>query len=244
MRYFLFLVSLTLPGAELEPRTSREYDAYVASALREMAAGPVRFAPAADGEPVIAPWNKGPTADVYNGLIHDWGGAVFVRGAKARQAVDLLTGFDRHAGIYAPDVTASKLISCEGDTYRSSLRLVKKKLITVTLDTEYETRYSQLSPNRWLGVIRSTRVREVDGAGEAGESLKPDGTGFGFLWRLNSWWVVEERDGGVLLQLRSVTLTRDIPFGVSWIVKPMVTILPRESLASTLEKTAAALRAQ
>lgn len=242
MRHILFLLSLTLMGAELEPRTVREYDAYVAAALREMAAGPVRLAPAADGEPVVETWNKHATADVHNGLIHDWVGAVFVPGVKARQAVDLLTDFDRHAAIYVPDVAASKLIAREGGMYRSSLRLVKKKFITVTLDTEYETRYSQLGPNRWLGVIRSTRVQEVDDAGEAGESLKPEGTGFGFLWRLNSWWVVEERNGGVLLQLRSVTLTRDIPFGVSWMVKPMVTSLPRESLASTLEKTAAALR--
>jgi hypothetical protein len=243
MRYSLFLLSLTLQGADLEPRTVREYDAYVAAALREMAEGPVRFAPAAAGEPVIEPWNKDPTADVHDGLIHDWVGAVFVPGVKARQAVDLLTAFERHAQIYAPDVSASKLISRDGGVYRSSLRLVKKKVITVTLDTEYETRYSPLGQNRWLGVIRSTRVQEVDGAGEAGESLKPEGSGFGFLWRLNSWWVVEERNGGVLLQLRSVTLTREIPFGVSWMVKPMVTSLPRESLASTLQKTAAALRA-
>lgn len=243
MRYFLFFLSLTLMGADLEPRTVREYDSYVAAALQEMAAGPVRLTPATGGEPAIAAWNKHPTTDVHSGLIHDWVGAVFVPGVKARQAVDLLTDFDRHAAIYVPDVAASKLISSGGGVYRSSLRLVKRKVITVTLDTEYETRYTQLGQNRWLGVIRSTRVQEVDDAGEASETLKPDGTGFGFLWRLNSWWVVEERKGGVLLQLRSVTLTRDIPFGVSWMVKPMVTSLPRETLASTLEKTAAALRA-
>lgn len=242
MRVFLFLFSLPLLGAVLDPRTVREYEAYVERARREMAGGPVRLPAARAAEPLVERWDEKQDDNIHDGLIHDWVGAVFVPGVNARQAVELLTAFDRHALIYAPEVAASKLISRDGGRYRSSLRLVKKKVITVTLDTEYDTTYTMLAPGRWLGVVRSTRVQEVDNAGRPDERLKPEGEGFGFLWRLNSWWLVEEREGGVLLQLRSITLTRDIPLGVSWIVKPMVTSLPRESLAGTLAKTAAALR--
>lgn len=242
MRNLIILLSMPVVAANLEPRTVREYEAYLEQARLEMAGGPVKLSADAAGEPRVERWGGGQDRDVHHGLIHDWVGAVFVPGVKARQAVDLLTAFDRHANIYAPDVSASRLISRDGNRYRSSLRLVKKKVITATLDTEYDTTYTMLAPGRWLGVVRSTRVQEVEDAGAPGERLKPEGKGFGFLWRLNSWWVVEERAGGVVLQLRSITLTRDIPFGVSWIIKPMVTSLPRETLASTLEKTAAALR--
>lgn len=238
----VLLLSAAALAAELHPRTEREFEQYAARAQREMASGPIRFPVRAGEEPRVGPWGADATEEVHDGLIHDWVGALFVPGATASQAVALLTDFDRHRRIYAPEVAGSKLISRESGLYRSSLRLVKKKVITVTLDTEYETRYTELSPGRWLGVVRSTRIQEVDNAGEPDERLKPERTGHGFLWRLNSWWVVEERDGGVLLQLRSISLTRGIPLAVSWIVKPMVTSLPRESLEATLEKTALALR--
>jgi len=243
MRLAVFLLALPL-AAELSPRTEREFERYLAAAMQEMAVAPVRIqATAASGVKVLA-WGEEPTTDVHDGLVHDWVGSVFVPGVKAERAVALLTDFPRHSSIYAPEVAASGLIAKDGEVYRSTLRLVKKKVITVVLDTEYETRYTQLGAGRWLGVVRSTRIQEVEDAGEKSEELKPVGEGHGFLWRLNSWWVVHEQNGGVLLQLRSVSLTRDIPIVVSWAVKPMVTSLPRESLTSTLEKTAAALRRQ
>jgi hypothetical protein len=43
------------------------------------------------------------------------------------------------------------------------------------------------------------------------------------------------------MELRAISLTRDIPMGLAWAVKPMVTSLPRESLISTLEGTAKAM---
>ncbi|MCL4794235.1 MAG: hypothetical protein KJZ84_06720 [Bryobacteraceae bacterium] len=242
MRFTAFFLVFSLWGADLDPKTEREYDRYIASAVQEMAAGPVRVAPAPGDGPKVLAWGEDAAIDIPSALIHDWVGAVFVPKATPTQAVALLTDFDRHAAIYAPEVSASKLISRQGDTYRSSLRLLKRNVITVVLDTEYETRYTRIGRDRWLGEVRSTRVQEVDNHGGKHERLKPVGTGQGFLWRLNSWWVVEPRDGGVLLQLRSVSLTRDIPFGLSWAIKPMVTSLPRESLISTLEKTAQALR--
>jgi hypothetical protein len=244
MRLLIFLLAIPLLGADLSPRTERAFERYLAAANQEMAAAPVRIqATASSGVKVLA-WGEDSTSDVHEGIIHDWVGSVFVPGVTATQAIALLTDFQRHAAIYAPEVAASGLVSRDGDLYRSTLRLVKKKVLTVVLDTEYETRYSDLGNGRWLGVVRSTRIQEVDNPGEKDEELKPAGAGQGFLWRLNSWWVIVEQNGGVLLQLRSVSLTRDIPVVLAWAVKPMVTSLPRESLAATLEKTAAALRRQ
>ena len=44
----------------------------------------------------------------------------------------------------------------------------------------------------------------------------------------------EERDGGLYLQLEAVSLTRSIPRGFGWAVRPYIESIPRESLEFTL----------
>ena len=87
----------------------------------------------------------------------------------------------------------------------------------------------------------STRLAEVDDAGLPSEREKPIGHDGGYLWRLNMYWRFLERDGGTYVQCESVLLTRRIPSGLGWIVRPFVTSLPRESLEFTLETTRRAL---
>ena len=71
--------------------------------------------------------------------------------------------------------------------------------------------------------------------------MAPVGHDGGYLWRLYSYWRFLERDGGTYVQCETISLTRDVPFMVSWIVKPFVTSIPRESLTFTLETTRKAL---
>jgi hypothetical protein len=44
------------------------------------------------------------------------------------------------------------------------------------------------------------------------------------------------------MQVESVTLTRAIPTGLGWAVRPFVESVPRDSLEFTLRSTCAALR--
>jgi hypothetical protein len=55
---------------------------------------------------------------------------------------------------------------------------------------------------------------------------------------------MEERDGGVYVQNEAVTLTRDIPTGLGWLIEPFVTGIPQETLKLTLEATRKAVLAQ
>jgi hypothetical protein len=64
----------------------------------------------------------------------------------------------------------------------------------------------------------------------------------GFLWRLNTYWSYEERDGGLYMQIESISLTRSIPRGLGWVVGPFVEGVPRESLEFTLRSTCNTLR--
>ena len=51
-------------------------------------------------------------------------------------------------------------------------------------------------------------------------------------------------DGGVYVQSEVVSLTRDIPAGLGWLIGPFVTSIPKESLAFTMEATRKAVVAR
>jgi hypothetical protein len=84
----------------------------------------------------------------------------------------------------------------------------------------------------------------VQDAGETSESEMPPGHDHGFLWRLNSYWRFEQRDGGVYVECEAISLTRSVPAGLGWLINPIVRTLPRESLASTLRSLRAAVLAR
>jgi len=184
---------------------------------------------------------RGSSVPVPGGLIHHWMGVVFVPGANLNQTLALLQDYDRLSRIYAPRVLGSKLIQHNGDGFKFFLRLSETKIITVVLDTEYDVDYLRLDSTKACSRSYSTKVAEVESPGLPGEHEKPTGDDSGFLWRLNSYWRFWERDGGVYIQMEAVSLTRDIPDGIGWLIRPFVTSIPRESLVFTLSRTRLAL---
>jgi hypothetical protein len=77
----------------------------------------------------------------------------------------------------------------------------------------------------------------VEDPGKGNEHEKPPGDDDGFLWRMETWWRMVEADGGVYVQSEVVSLTRDIPAGLGWLIGPFVTSIPKESLTFTLDAT-------
>lgn len=178
--------------------------------------------------------------EVPHALLHDWEGSLFIPGTTPSELVSLLLDYDRHEKIY-PEVLESRLLSKEEGQVRSFLRLRKKKVITVVLDTEHEVRVHNVSSKRVHIRSHSTKISEVDKAGSPDERTLPEGQGHGFMWNLNAYWWIEAVDDGVVVQCRAISLSRDIPWALRWIVKPFVTDIPRESLMNTLTFTRDAL---
>jgi hypothetical protein len=156
----------------------------------------------------------------------------------------LIQDYDNHKNIYQPEVIASRLISHRGNDFRIFLRLLKQKIMTVVLDTDHEVHYRSLDPTRWVCRSYTTRIAEVEHAGTPRESVLPPDTGNGFLWRLYSYWRFQERKGGVYIECRAISLTRDVPLGLGWIIEPIIQKLPKESLINTLEATRRALHSE
>jgi hypothetical protein len=196
------------------------------------------------GEVVAQPWNGRGEVKITDGLIHDWIGAVFIPGTTLEKTQKLLHDYDNHKNIYKPEVIDSKLISHNGNDFKIYLRLLKKKILTVVLDTDHEVHYFPLSAKRCYSRSYTTRIAEVEDAGKPGEREAPVGNDHGFLWRLDSYWRFEEADGGVYVECEAISLTRGVPAGLGWLIDPIIRDLPKESLANTLRETRAALAKQ
>jgi hypothetical protein len=189
-------------------------------------------------------WGGRGPVKVPSGLIHDWIGAVLIPGTTVENTLALIQDYDNHKNIYKPEVIGSKLISHDDGDFRIYLRLLKKKIITVVLDTEHEVHYGSVDRARWFCRSHTTRIAEVEDAGSPKEKVRPPDTGYGFLWRLYSYWRFHEREGGVHVECRAVSLTRDVPYGMGWMIEPIIQKLPKESLTNTLAATRQALQAR
>jgi len=248
-----------VPGittVELQPHTVEAFDRYIRLAETRIDkqahsatflwvdGAPDRKLRVQRGEAIAEPSTGTGDTDVPDGSIHDWTGAVFIPGATLTKTLAMAQDYDTHKDIYKPEVQDSKLISRDGNEFLIYLRLLKKQVLTVVLNTNHEVRYFPLDATHWHSQSHSTRIAEVENPGEADESEMQPGHDHGFLWRLNSYWRFEERDGGVYVECEAISLTRSVPVGLGWLVNPIVRILPRESLENSLRTMRGALAAR
>jgi len=184
-----------------------------------------------DGKPIAVP----------GGLIHHWIGTAFVPGATLAQTLAFMQDYDHKVEYFKPDIVRSKILSHEGDDYFVLLRFYQKKIITTVIDTDQEVHYHVVDKTHAWSRSNATRVQEVDNPGKSDERLEPEGHDRGFVWKLNTFWRFEEKDGGTYLECQAISLSRDIPTGLGWMVGSFVSSVPRESLTFTLTTARAAL---
>ncbi|MFN7923457.1 MAG: hypothetical protein U0Q16_25370 [Bryobacteraceae bacterium] len=189
------------------------------------------------GEVVIEPRDGKGLFEIKGGLIHDWVGAAFIPKVTLATVLKRVQDYDKHKQYYRPEVVDSKLLSHQGDEYRVYMRLLKKKVLTVVLNTEHDVKYYPVDATKAYSKSYTTKIAELDDPGTASErELKP-GSDHGFLWRLNSYWRFFERDGGVYVECEAISLSRGVPLGLTWVLAPILRDLPRESLSHTLDAT-------
>jgi putative flippase GtrA len=185
--------------------------------------------------------DAGKTIEAPRGLIHHWTGTAFIPGATVERTVALMQDYEDYQEFYSPNVRRSRTISRQGETFKVYLQLFVKKVIGVVLNTEYDVRYTRVSPSRVNVRSYTTKIAEVQDPGTTGERELPVGQDSGFLWRFYNYCSLDERAEGTYVQCESVSLSRAIPAGLGWIVGPFVTSIPRESLEFTLGRMRKAL---
>lgn len=244
----------TATPVELRPETLRAFDAYIREAEAAMErtldgsvpflwsdASSERAQQILQGRILAQFWSDQGSGRVAHGLIHDWTAAVLIPGATLERTVRLVQDYNNHKNIYKPEVIDSRLLSHQGNDFQIYLRLLKKKIITVVLDTYHDVHYSSLDHTRWLCRSYTTRILEVEGAGSRKEKTLPPDTGHGFLWRLYSYWKFQGKEPGTFVECRAISLSRNVPLGLGWMIEPIIQKLPKESLINTLNATRRAL---
>jgi hypothetical protein len=179
----------------------------------------------------------GVSSDVPDGMVHHWVGLIFISGATLAKTLPIVKDYDRRAELYKPDVSASRTLAHNGDDFKMFLRLHQKKFTTVDFNTTYDVHWGSVDSTKVYSNSISTRIAEVKDPDKPDGDELPVGTGHGYLWRLNTYWRFEEKDGGVYLQCEALSLTRDMPIGLGWLLKPLVTSIPKASLNRALGQT-------
>lgn len=175
-------------------------------------------------------------------LLHHWRGTAYVRGARAADFERLMRDFNTYPQHFAPQVVKAGVSAQNGDRMRVSMRIRQRHVITVVMDTCYDVNFGELDRQHGYSISRSTRIDEIAAPGTSAERALGPAEEHGFLWRLNTYWSYEERDGGLYLQVEAVSLTRSIPTGLGWVIGPYIESIPRESLEFTLNSAAKALQ--
>ena len=245
-------------AAELKPKTVAAFDKYVAATQERFAGelkpgGPFLYIDALPAEERDADYARlkngeilvdkrttkapGVDKDVPDGMVHHWVALVFVPGVKLSHVLAVVKDYDHRAELYRPEVIASRLVSHQGDDYKIFLRLYQKKFTTVVFNSDYDVHWGEVGPTEYYSNSISTRIAQVKDSDHPDGPEYPPGLGSGYLWRLNTYWRFAEKDGGVYIQCEALSLTRDIPTGLGWLLKPLVTKIPRDSLNRALGRT-------
>jgi hypothetical protein len=223
------LASHALLAAAMRPETSAAFDKYARLTEqrmdRELKEGHFLVLGGSSKNGMVIQEHKRDDVEVPHGQIHHWIGGVFLPGVTLAQLVALKQDYAHYKDIYSPDVQDSKLIKRNGDEFQLYLKIYKKQVLTVTYDTYYTVRYYAPEPGKEFLRSYATKINEVD---------KPDGEDRGFLWRLNSYWRLQEADGGVYVECEAVSLSRDTPAVVSFLVGSFIKKFPADSMRSTL----------
>lgn len=196
-----------------------------------------------NGEILVAPAPGPNPRKVPGGLIHHWVAAAFLPNVKLNDILEVTQDYDRYKEFYQPSVIASNALVRRGsDDYFSMLLVNKAFLLKTALDADYRTTNVRLDDRRFYSISRTTRVQEIEDYGSSGEHRLPEGEGSGYIWRLFGIGRLEQRDGGVYIEMEAVALSREIPGLVRLVVDPIVRRVSRNALLISIAQTQEAVR--
>ena len=215
----------SLHAADLKPETSAAYDQYIKLVEAELAARstPRNFLWLDShqkektqvwlSQSIMEPretLDHGEEVEVPDGVIQHWFGAIYLETATIDRLRDTLVDFANYKNWFGPQVIDSRLIARDGDNFEAFLRLSKKQITQVVLNTAVKATYATRDPNHGWFYIRSTRIGEAlhpRNKKTYDQELSADEQN-GYLWRLNIYWRFEHTDVGVYLEMDMVSLAR------------------------------------
>jgi len=240
-------------AAELKQKTLRAWEAYVQTAnltMEQRAAGrspflwvdesPDLLRRVRSGELVVS--NRDPS-EVPSGLIHHWVGAMFLSGVTLDDVNAMFNDYDHYPDFYRPRVVKVKVLK-QTDDYQKITTLAVDRAFGVTgaVEADNEVHIFRLDARRVYSLSNATRVQEIVNYGEPDQRLPSENQGPGYVWRTVSMNRLEQRDGGVYIEMEMISLSRGIPIEFRWLIKPLIDHMPRTVMLETLKDTRNAVR--
>ena len=168
---------------------------------------------------------------VPSALVHHWRGDALIPGMTAAQLVARLQTDEPPR---QEDVLQARVLERAPNRMRVYLKLQRSQFVTVVYNTEHVVTFARDSPTRATSTSTATRIAEVSLPNTPQERELPVGDDRGFLWRLNAYWRYEDVAGGVIAECESMSLSRDVPSLVRYLVSPLIESTARESMIRTL----------
>lgn len=173
------------------------------------------------------------SVDIPKGRIHHWRGSVFIPGADIDYVLSRVKN-PGSADMKQEDVLESRIIQRSPNGFKLFLKLQRSKIVTVVYNTEHTVHFDRQGPVKAHSSSKATKIAEVERIEGNAEREKPEGKDHGFLWRMNSYWRYRQSGDGVIVECESLTLSRGIPRGLGFIIRPLINKVARESMRRTL----------
>jgi hypothetical protein len=114
--------------------------------------------------------------------------------------------------------------------------------VTAAVETDNQVQVVRLNSEKAYIMSDALRVQEIADYGQPGEHPFPEDRRPGYVWRSFVLQRVEQRDGGVYIEVETIALSRGIPLEFRWLIKPVTDQLPRKLMLETLSDTRTAVQ--
>lgn len=171
------------------------------------------------GKPVLQAREN---TDIVKGSIHHFTGAMRISGATIADIRQVMQDYPNYPKYFRPDVSKGSAelqpdSTAEDEHYITHLTLMQQTLwIAVSYDCTYDTHYRYSDPHHWSSASSTISIKEWRDPKDVSRGYYPEGEDHGFLWRTNTYWFARETDGGIDVQVDSMTLSRPVPTGFAW----------------------------
>jgi hypothetical protein len=233
-------------AADVQPKTIAAWNTYIDEARRAFITRSRESAAAARTPARIsaAPARGDGITNVAGGLIHHWIGRAFIPSLTLQRAVEVSQAYGAYAEVYE-SIIASQVLKQQGDVFRVLLRLREGGAgVTAVLDLHSTVTYSRRGDDTVIAISDADEIREVENPGRPTERLRPAGRDSGYLWRASTFTYLQQRAGGLYIEMETVGLSREFPPLLGWIIEPIAKHLGRRSVEASLQEFSAAVRAQ
>jgi hypothetical protein len=249
---FLLLFVRQLQAAEPKQETLRVWDEYIRIVnlnVTRSAAGGSQFLWIDESRDIarrvrqneVVVTSRDPE-DVPQGWIHDWTGVMFVPNVTLDQALSVVETYDRYDEFYKPLIRKCTIVARDGDRVKLNVVAIQRAFsVTAAVATEEKVQVVRLSGKKVYIASSAVRVQEIADYGQPTEHPFAESRRPGYVWREVTIQRLEERDGGVYIELETIVLSRGIPQGLRWLIKPLADELPRKLMLDTLNDTRTAV---